>query len=234
LGQLLETVEKLEQSRRHFGKRDWILRHGEAPETLMLIEEGWAAACLFRGGRRHIIRIYAPGDLCDTAWLVGQPYAAVVALSPVRSILYDAVQARERFKSDPEAAAAIFAEMAERVNAGAEWLLALGQKSALERMALLLYELYGRLEVAGRVAHGQCELPLSLDDLADATGMTSVHASRILTRLRTLGLADLRGRRLRVNDLPVLAQLAGAPPSEGGARTRPGPLRDRYSGISAS
>jgi CRP-like cAMP-binding protein len=82
-----------------------------------------------------------------------------------------------------------------------EWLLNLGQRSAYERIAHLLIELYIRLRTVGRAQHGRCDFPLTQNDLADATGLTAVHVNRTLQELRRDGLIELDRKQLQILDL---------------------------------
>ena len=47
-------------------------------------------------------------------------------------------------------------------------------------------------------------MPLTQSDLADATGLTSVHVNRTLQELRARGLVGLSGRELTVPDRKAL------------------------------
>lgn len=89
-----------------------------------------------------------------------------------------------------------------------EWLVNLGRRSAMERLAHLFCELLLRLQVVGYVSDEGYPLPLTQLDLADTTGLTPVHVNRTLSNLRARGLITLRSRRLIVRDLPRLWSLA--------------------------
>jgi len=47
-------------------------------------------------------------------------------------------------------------------------------------------------------------LPLTQADLADTTGMSTVHVNRSLQELRRQGLIELKNRRLTILNLPRL------------------------------
>ena len=51
---------------RRFKARDDIIREGEKPEMINLIQQGWACRYkVLEDGRRQIIAFFLPGDLCD-------------------------------------------------------------------------------------------------------------------------------------------------------------------------
>jgi CRP-like cAMP-binding protein len=90
------------------------------------------------------------------------------------------------------------------------WLLNLGQRSALQRLSHLFCELCVRLSVVGLVADdGSYSMPLTQPQLADTTGMTTVHISRTMQRLRGDKLISTRQKRLTILDFPKLTELAG-------------------------
>jgi CRP-like cAMP-binding protein len=89
-----------------------------------------------------------------------------------------------------------------------EWTLNLGQRSAYERLAHLLIELYLRLEAVGRAHDGRCDFPLTQNDLADATGLTAVHVNRTLQELRHDGLIELDRKQLQILDLERMVDVS--------------------------
>jgi CRP-like cAMP-binding protein len=91
-----------------------------------------------------------------------------------------------------------------------EWLLNVGQRSALQRIAHLFCELCVRLTVVGLVdEHETFTLPLTQAELADTTGMTTVHVNRTLQRLRKDKLIATRKGRLTILDFQKLAEISG-------------------------
>ena len=65
----------------------------------------------------------------------------------------------------------------------------------------------------GLVTEDQLGLPLTQDELADATALTPVHVNRTLQRLRNEGLITFRSGLLTVLDMPGLQRAAGFDPS---------------------
>jgi len=58
------------------------------------------------------------------------------------------------------------------------------------RIAHLLYEMLVRFRMVEVTTGDSFEFPITQTDLADATGLTPVHANRTLKKLRRDGLAD--------------------------------------------
>ena len=89
-----------------------------------------------------------------------------------------------------------------------EWTLNIGQRTAYERLAHLLLELFMRLDSVGMTRGDSVHFPLTQGDLAEATGLTSVHVNRMLQELRRDRLIELAGRRLTILNRPALARAA--------------------------
>ncbi|HEX8413230.1 MAG TPA: Crp/Fnr family transcriptional regulator [Sphingomicrobium sp.] len=82
-----------------------------------------------------------------------------------------------------------------------------GRRDASERIAHLLYEMLVRYRVSGAAEGMSMDFPITQTDLADATGMTSSHANRVLQRFREDGLIELRSRTLTITNAPRLKSL---------------------------
>lgn len=87
-----------------------------------------------------------------------------------------------------------------------EWITNLGRRDARTRVAHLLCEFSVRLRVAGLGEEAHYELPMTQEQIADATGLTSVHINRTLKALETEGLiARPNPRAIRIGDWRNLA-----------------------------
>ncbi len=89
------------------------------------------------------------------------------------------------------------------------WIVSMGRRSSIERVAHLVCELYLRMRNVGLHTDGSFSLPLSQIILADALGMTSVHTIRVVKELREAGAMALSRSRLEITDPVKLVQIAG-------------------------
>ena len=85
-----------------------------------------------------------------------------------------------------------------------QWLTSVGRQPAYARIAHLFCEVYWRFRAVGLLRQHFCEWPVTQDDLADATGLSTVHVNRTLQHLRADGLIKFRSRSLCVLDWPRL------------------------------
>ncbi|MGI3899350.1 MAG: Crp/Fnr family transcriptional regulator [Janthinobacterium lividum] len=164
-------------------------------------------------GRRQVVAYLTPGDFCDlhihVLKAMDHSIATVSACKIVEIPRHRIVEMTER----PALARALW--WATLVDEGTlrEWLLNVGQRPALERIAHLFCEFYVKLCAAGMVTGGSFSLPLTQEDVGDATGLSTVHVNRCLQQLRELGLLKVRRGLVEINDTGGLIQFCGFNPN---------------------
>lgn len=217
---LIRTSGRQLRLKRH----DHLVRRGERPDAVLLLQDGWAARySQLPDGRRHISHFYLPGDLCDLGWLVSpEAGQAVVALTSIKAVALDRDLIEQRLGADPDFAQCVAVDSLLRLEAQTAWMVTLGRRPAAERLAQLVCELYLRSEHRGRTANRECAFPLSQQHLADYTGMSAVHVCRTLRWMRDAKLLDLSRRRLKIPDLRQLASTCAYPVGGSGDRAPTG------------
>ena len=89
-----------------------------------------------------------------------------------------------------------------------EWVANVGRRDARTRVSHLLCEFSLRLKVAGLGGETHYELPMTQEQLADATGLTSVHVNRTLKALEREGLIERSNpRSIHIGDWRKLAEV---------------------------
>ena len=92
-------------------------------------------------------------------------------------------------------------------------LSSMGRRSARERVAYLLLELFIRSRLRWPGHRGEeMHLPLTQEHIGDATGLTGVHVNRVLRDLCKEGIAEFHYRRLRIVNPDKLVDVAGIDP----------------------
>jgi CRP-like cAMP-binding protein len=212
----LVTVSAMQQgllSSRFEAHGDLLVKRGSNPGAY-LIRSGFACRYnVFPDGQRQIIGFLLPGDFCDSrATLFDHVDYPISAIDPVEAILIPAGKLMDRLSFSTPLERAMCQLMAAEEAMDRQWLLNIGHRTALERVAHLLCEIFTRLELAGLTRHNTCELPLSQTDIADATALTPVHVNRMLMALRRRGVITLQRHQLVIHELQALQRLAGFTP----------------------
>lgn len=194
--------------------RSDIISEGEDPKTVYLILEGWA--CRYKtleDGRRQVLSLFVPGDLCDLhVYILEKMDHSIATLTPVRVALINPDELNEVTDAHPRVTRALWWESLVTAAIQREWLVSAGQRSSLEALAHLLCESYFRLRLVGLENDMTCPFPLTQADMADALGVTQPHISRTLSELHETGVVTLKRRRLIVHDVAGLRKLASFNP----------------------
>jgi CRP-like cAMP-binding protein len=141
------------------------------------------------GGARQILAVHMKGDIVDlqNSFLsVADHSVQVLTRSEVAFVPCEAVKqlAFER----PNVGMAMWFDTLVDGSVFREWIANVGRRDAATRIAHLLCELALRLKVAGLGEATGYELPLTQEQLADCTGLTSVHVNRTMKALEAEGL----------------------------------------------
>ena len=103
--------------------------------------------------------------------------------------------------------------LAHDCNLAFDHLTSIGRRSARERVAHLLLELFTRYRAQWPGNRSEeMVLPLTQEQIGDATGLTFVHVNRVLSALRKEGIVQFHYRRLRILDPDRLIEVAGVDP----------------------
>jgi CRP-like cAMP-binding protein len=173
-------------------------------------------------GKRQNMAFHIPGDKADLQ-SVEHPTApsALQALSIATILRVPHVALRAAMARYPALAEALWRDCMVDASILAQWVVNVGRRDAKTRIAHLLCETAVRLHVAP--AGGEIVFPFAVTQaqLADATGLTSVHVNRTLMSLRHDGLAEVSSRAVRVPSWSALAAVGEFEPSYLQVRIRP-------------
>ena len=197
------------------GPRHDILRQGEEPQIAHVLLDGHS--CRYRmlsDGRRQITAVLIPGDVCDLqAILRGRADFNVGTLTACTFGEIPAEGLSPLDEVEPETRDALVRQLLRDEAIAREWLVGLGRRTALERVAHLFCELWLRLCGVGLARDNGYDLKIRQGELADALGLSTVHVNRVLQNLRRTGLIRWAEGSLAIGDFSALARLAEFEPS---------------------
>jgi CRP-like cAMP-binding protein len=185
-------------------------REGESAAHIWLLVSGFA--CRFRvlpDGRRQIVGYLIPGDLCDARHLL-LPIAThtVSTLTAANVAPFGRDQLLALIERYPRIGQTLGCLTLIEELIAREWLVNVGQRTAIERLAHLLCEIFTRMHAVGLTDRGRCELPLTQVELADSLALSTVHVNRTLQELRRRQLISLSGGMLEIHDFEALQAVA--------------------------
>lgn len=190
-------------------RRD-IIREGDTPRFVNVVLEGWAQRYKqLADGRRQTLSLFVPGDVCDANVLFdAEMDHSVASVTKVKLAEIPVSEFKELMEQSCGIRRAVWRNELVTVSIQREWTTNIGRRTAYERIAHLLCELFVRLRAVGLTSESACEFPLTQSDVADATGLTQVHVNRIVQEMRRDGLIELRNRQLTMRDYDRLAAVA--------------------------
>ena len=167
-----------------------------------------------RSGARQIVDFVIPGDFCDLhVALLSAMDHGIVALTPCRVARIGQDEIAKLTSENSRIVRAMWWSTLVDQGILREWVLNVGRRDAYERVSHLLCELHFRMKRVGLVEDGRLALPLTQQELADATGLTAVHMNRTLQRLRGEKFIEIGGGTLTILDAAALQEAAGFDPN---------------------
>jgi CRP-like cAMP-binding protein len=187
------------------------VKEGQVPEEAYTIIFGWVArAKILPDGRRQILHFFLPGDVLAYDNLLNEPIRySLQTLTQVGVCAYSRREFYDRLMRYPATMTAAAMSCLGRLADAEEHLVRLGRRSASERLANLVLHLHDRLVKRHLIPEKAFQLPLRLDDFADALGLTPVHVSRTLAALREQKLFAFHGGRAEILNRKAMETLAG-------------------------
>ena len=205
-----EALDGLEDQARDFRRGSVIIRENERPREMFIVRSGWLHSSTVLGnGSRQIMRFLFHGDILGMSLLAfADSPETVTAVTDVSLCPFT----RERFAgliADHPRLGALMLGLAVAERAAlADRLASIGRTSARARVGSLICELFGRMRRLGLVKGDAMTLPLTQEDIGDATGLTAVHVNRMLRQLEEEGLIARENGRVTLVDEPSLCRAA--------------------------
>lgn len=204
------ALARVSRNVRYVDARRDLVSEGDKPRHVHLVLDGWAARYkTLPDGKRQIVGIFVPGDFCDVnVYILKYVDQSIGAITRLKVAQITPEEMNALTSERPRITQALWWHELVAASIQREWTVNFGQRSAYERLAHLLIELYLRLKTVGRARDGRCDFPMTQNDLADATGLTAVHVNRTLQELRRDRLIELERKQLHILDLPRMIDVA--------------------------
>lgn len=206
-----ETLERLSTERVvAFEAHQDIISEGDHVEDCHVILSGLASRYkILPGGERQVMAFLVPGDLCDAEiFILKEMDHSVGALTRTRVGLIHSDKMKQLLRSGGALGEALWWGTLTDLGVLRQRIIDHGSRSAHVRMAHLFYEMLIRYRLVGGAQDNSCAFPITQGELGNATGMTPVHANRMVQKLRREGLISFESKMLTVLDPVGLKRLA--------------------------
>ena len=174
-----------------------------------ILTAGWAVSYkVLSDGRRQVVDLLLPGTFVGLQGLVfheADHSLASITDSTIYWFEYEGML--ELTRRDPLLGMAVIWDRTGEESVLMERLASLGQRSARERMAHILVELWQRLHLRGLGDMTRLPFPVNQSLLADLLGITNVHVNRTLTAMKKDGLVTYDRNMIELLDAEALITL---------------------------
>lgn len=208
----LNDAEARRTAQYRLGARNHLYQEATPAAMAYTLFDGWLL--LYRthsDGSRQGLRVALPGDFVGyTALLDGLYSHSALAVTGVTVCGFRQSDLHAMIDSHVDIARQITNIQAHYLSTCESNVLGLGRKSAEQRIAHTVADLYHRLDRLSDVDSGAHSMPFPLTQemLGELTGLTPVHTNRVLRKLRNDGVLISERQRVRILDLPRLLELA--------------------------
>jgi len=194
-----QAILRLPHKIRRLEAQSYILREGDRPDRCGVLLEGYAFRHKLTGdGSRQILAINIPGEALDFQNLFleeADHNVQMLTRGVIADVPREAIE--DLIARHFEVGRAILISSLVEASIFREWVVNIGQRDSRSRIAHLLCEFAYRLNAQALHAGDIYELPITQEQLADATGLTPVHVNRVLQALQREGLIERDRRMIR-------------------------------------
>jgi CRP-like cAMP-binding protein len=194
------AIHALPLTKRTLEPAAYMVREGEAVESCIILLTGFAYRHKVTGdGQRQIMSVHMPGEFLDLQnSLLGLADHNVQALTRCEVAMVPVSALRVLAEARPQVGRAMWIDTLIDAAIFREWIVNVGRRDSMSRLAHLLCEFALRLEAAGLARDRRYELPMTQEQLADCTGLTPVHVNRVLKEMGRLGLISRDKRSVEI------------------------------------
>jgi CRP-like cAMP-binding protein len=192
-----------------------VIAQGAVPTECCFVIDGWMCRYATTGdGGRQIVSFHIPGDLPDRDSL-HLPHLdhAIGSISAARLAFIPHVALAPLLSDHPNIAVALWRDAVVDAGVFRQWLTSVGRRTAKQRLAHLVCEMFTRMEGLGLADGDHFAFPVTQAQLGDALGLSSVHINRTLQDLRTDGLISWKASIVTIHDEGNLRSVADFDPA---------------------
>ncbi len=196
------TLSRLPIMVTDIGQGQDVVREGDRPTRCFALLEGFTCFYKTTGkGKREIVALHVPGDIPDLQSLhLSTLDSSIATLSPCKVAFVQHEAVHHLCREHARIGSALWRELLIEASIGREWTTNVGQRAGTSRVAHLFCEIIARMRAVGLAGDHACHFPVTQTNLADASGMSTVHLNRCVQELRAAKLLVLHGGKLEILD----------------------------------
>ena len=206
----IEYMQRFKHGELRVDRGTQVLVQGQRSAHVFTVLEGVLIRYrLLEDGRRQIVNFMFPGDLIGLQAALGEPLAhSVEALTGVTLCVFVRERFPELLRNHPELGYDVIWLAAKEEESLEEHLVALGQRTARERIAYLAVFLVQRAIDTGISRGNSVMLSVTQAQIADMLGLSLVHTNRTLQALRQANLITWNLSEIQIGDMTAAREFA--------------------------
>jgi len=206
----LKEVDRLVTDRRRLDKGAAVYRAGDPFSALYAIRLGSCkTAVLAEDGREQVAGYHMIGDIIGLDGIATERHACqAIVLEDTEVCVIPFTQLEGLARRFPSLQHNLHQFLSREIGRDQSMMLLLGNMRADERLAAFLLSLSDRYRQHGYSAT-EFVLRMTREEIGSYLGLKLETVSRLLSRFQSKGLLKVRGRELKLLDMPALKQLAG-------------------------
>jgi CRP-like cAMP-binding protein len=205
----IPLLRDLQAGSRLFRRGQELIVEGKSYRTLFVVNDGFAVCYrVLRDGRRQVLIVLLPGDIAGAlGCFFENALYSVRTLTDLWASPVPVGRLMHLFQKQPQLAAKLFWSFSCEAAIYAEHLIAVGRRTALERVGHFLLELLTRLQNVQLADERSFCLPLTQELIADALGLSIPYVNQVLRSLRDEGLVHIKDKIVLIDDVAALAAM---------------------------
>lgn len=205
----LRELDRIIKRRRPIQRGEHLFVNGDAFHSIYAVRSGSLKTySLTTDGREQVTGFFLPGEIVGLDAIGGGQHscaARALETTSVCEIPFSELETLgERLPSLPKQMLRI---MSKEMHHDQLLLMLLGKRAADERLAAFLISLSQRFGQRG-YSSSEYNLSMARNDIGNYLGLAVETVSRLFSRLQDEGILAVRGRHVRILDLPRLRRLA--------------------------
>lgn len=196
-------------SRRHLEAGQELIGQGEkVPYYANILRGVVKLSKMMSDGRQQIVGLQFAPDFLGRPFQ-GESTMAAEAATDIDICVFPRASVDRMLTEAPSMERKLHGQSLKELDEAREWMLTLGRKSALEKVASFLFLIADHVDPEKR-QNSTFDLPLSRADIADFLGLTIETVSRQMTKLRKDAIIKIENNRhITVPDMDALRTAAG-------------------------
>lgn len=205
----LDLLARMPTTVAHYPSHEVLVRADDKPQNCCLLLQGYLCWRASDASDGQIISVSVPGDIPDLHTIykpnpgghLSSLGSVVVAWVPHSFLL-------EIGRLSANMSRALAALVVTDSGSLRNWIVNLGDRDALTRVAHLICEVAVRLRAVGLAKDLRFASPFTQADLASACGISPVHANRVIQELRRKELLHWQSRAITITNWNALLRTA--------------------------